>query len=120
MTIETEVRDMRSYVPDRTFDFIVADGCLHLIEREEWLKLIKRLQDATLPSGYHSITVFTDVLPSPYDMAAFTPGLFHEGELFTLYDGWIMHLQESYQFKDEHSGGIKHHHAVNKLVAQKR
>ena len=77
------------------------------------------MQAATLPGGYHSITVFTDVLPLPDDMVAFTGGLFHEGELFTLYAGWTIDLQTSYQFDDEHPGSVKHRHAVNKLVARK-
>jgi tellurite methyltransferase len=119
LTVATSIQDMRHYVPDSAFDLIIAEGCLHLIEREQWSPLIRRLQNATLPGGYHSITVFTDVLPLPEDMVPFTHGLFHEGELFTLYDGWTIHLQDSYQFDDEHPGSIKHRHAVNKLVAQK-
>jgi hypothetical protein len=111
---------MRYYAPDTPFDLIIADGCLHLIEREQWLLLIKRLQEATVPGGYHSITVLTDVLPLPKDMCACTLGLFHEGELFTLYDDWTVHLQTSYQFDDQHPGSVQHRHALNKLVAQKR
>ncbi|MEN6614298.1 MAG: methyltransferase domain-containing protein [Armatimonadota bacterium] len=117
--LTTEVLDMRSYMPNTLFDFIIAEGCLHLVEREYWSPLVDRLKEATAPGGYNDATVFTDTLPLPSDMIACTRGLFHEGELFTLYDGWTIHLQTSYQFDDEHPGSVKHRHAVNKLVAQK-
>lgn len=119
LTITTAVRDIRHYMPEAPFDFIIAEGCLHLIERDQWARLVPRLQEATRPGGYHDATVFTNVLPVPDDMAAFTHGLFHEGELFALYSDWTIHLQASYQFDDEHPGSVKHRHAVNKLVAQK-
>ena len=119
VTVATVVQDMRHYTPDTAFDLIIAEGCLHLIERDQWLLLVKRLQKIAPIGCYHDITVFTDVLPLPDDMVAYTHGLFHEGELFTLYDGWTIHLQASYQFDDEHPGSVKHRHAVNKLVAQK-
>lgn len=119
LSANTAVQDMRNYIPRTEFDLVISEGCLHLIERDQWLPLIGRLQDATVSGGYNNVTVFTDVLPLPADMIAFTHGLFHEGELFTLYDGWTIHLQASYQFDDEHPGSMKHRHAVNKLVAQK-
>ena len=45
--------------------------------------------------------------------------MFEEGELFGLYKDWEIILQKSFIDEDEHPGGIKHQHAVNKIIARK-
>ncbi|MBP1775532.1 MAG: hypothetical protein H6Q86_1538, partial [candidate division NC10 bacterium] len=46
-------------------------------------------------------------------------GLFREGELLEQYAGWRIALHRSYVLEDEHPGGIRHRHPVNKIVAQR-
>ncbi len=118
--VVTEVQDMRSYIFKDSYDLIVAHGCLHLIERECWMSLLDKIRTHTNPGGYNVIAVFTDKIPPPDDIKEFTVGLFHERELFQLYEGWRIILQESYEFDDEHPDSLKHRHAANKLVAQKQ
>ncbi|MCK5840813.1 MAG: methyltransferase domain-containing protein [Candidatus Sabulitectum sp.] len=115
--IQTVVADMSGYQIQGKFDFIVAHGSLHLLERVQWRKLIAQIQEHTLPGGYNAVTVFTDSVPASSDMEDFFIGLFQEGELFSIYSHWELLLQKSYIFEDEHPGRIHHVHAANKIVA---
>lgn len=120
LSVATEIQDIRTYVFKSTYDLIIAHGCLHLIEREHWINLINKMKSHTNTRGYNVIVVFTDRILPPDDLKDFTIGLFHEGELFEFYKGWRIILQQSYVLEDEHPGGIKHKHPLNKIVAQKQ
>jgi tellurite methyltransferase len=119
LSIKAEVRDMKNYRFEFEYDLIIAHGSLHLIERENWRKLISEMKTHTKSDGYNVVAVFTDILPPPADLKEFHVGLFKEGELFDLYQDWKTVSTESYVFKDEHPGGIRHIHPINKIVAQR-
>ena len=118
-TLRAEVADVRKRPLCGPYDLIIAHGLLHLLYRGDWAKLIKEMQRATSPHGYNVVAVFTDALPPPADLEPFTVGLFHEGELLERYAGWHIGFHSSYVLEDQHPGGIRHRHPVNKLVAQK-
>lgn len=120
VSMTAEVRDMRAYAYERKFDLIIAHGSLHLIERDDWLPLIHRIKAHTSVGGYNVIVVFTNALPPPDDLKDFHVGLFREGELFEFYNDWDVLLRQSYILEDEHPGGIRHRHPINKLVARKK
>ncbi|MGD9143231.1 MAG: methyltransferase domain-containing protein, partial [Dehalococcoidia bacterium] len=88
LTVDVSVCDMREYEFPHEFDLIVCQGCLHLIERDEWKKLIKRMKEFTSCGGYHITGVFTDTVPEPEDQRGLMVGLFKEGELFIEYRDW--------------------------------
>ena len=111
--------DRWTLVLTRPYDLIIAHGCLHLLEREHWGTLIEQIKSSTNQGGFNVIAVFTDTIPPPADLAAFTLGLFREGELFDRYAGWDIVLRKSYVLEDEHAGGNRHRHPINKIVAQK-
>ena len=117
--IHAEVCDMRKYSFPVAFDLIVCHGCLHLIEREDWKRLIAEMKRNTTDGGYHLIGVFTDAIPAPADLREFMVGLFHEGELFEHYSDWTILNKESHIFEDEHPGSPKHKHACNRITARK-
>lgn len=119
LSIRTEIHDMRTYDFKTTYDLIVIHGALHLIERGYWVPLLKDVKSYTNLGGYNVITVFTDKIPPPDDLRDFTIGLFHEEELFEFYEDWRIQLRRSYVLEDQHPGGIRHRHPINKLVAQK-
>ena len=81
--------------------------------------MLRALQDSTVPGGWNVVTVFTTRVPIPPDMLSYTPGPFAEGELARLYAGWSVDRYESNVFEDEHRGGVRHRHAVEKLVARR-
>jgi tellurite methyltransferase len=119
LKVRAEVGDMRSCHLDREFDLIVLHGCLHLIERAAWQQVLQRIKAHTAAGGHNVVAVFTDPLAPPHDLEAFCPGLFREGELFTYYEDWDVQVHRSYTVHDEHPGGIRHPHPVDKIVARK-
>ena len=119
LSVYASVCDMREYDFPGQFDLIVCLGCLHLIERDEWRLVLKRIQGCTISGGLNVVGVFTDTVPEPEDQRGLMVGLFKEGELFEHYREWNVIESDSFQFEDEHPGGIRHKHAANRLTAKK-
>ncbi|MBN1643661.1 MAG: methyltransferase domain-containing protein [Dehalococcoidales bacterium] len=119
LNIDARVDDMRAYKFDKYFDLIVCTGCLHLIKREEWQKVLLDLKKYTSRGGFHVVGIFTDKVPEPEDQKGLMVGLFKEGELFTYYQDWEIIESKSSVFEDEHPGGIRHKHAANSITARK-
>ena len=117
--INTQVMDMRQFEFTNSYDAIIAHGCLHLIPRVDWSGLLSRIKKYTNDLGYNIIVVFTNKLPPPEDLRPFHVGLFNEDELYDFYRDWKIIESRSYILEDEHPGGIRHRHPINKLVAQK-
>lgn len=118
-TINSSVCDMRTYAFPRCFDLVVCHGCLHLVERDEWQCILDRIKNGTVAGGLNVVVVFTDTVPEPEDHRGLMVGLFKEGELFEHYRDWHVLASDSFEFEDEHPGGIRHRHAGNRLTAQK-
>ncbi len=119
LDIESTVCDMRTYIFRRQFNLVVCHGCLHLVVRKEWKKLLFKIKENTMPGGLNVICVFTDKLPEPEDQKGLMTGLFKEGELVEHYQNWEILDNKSCEFQDEHPGGIKHRHALNSIFAKK-
>lgn len=118
LTIHCSVADMTSFEYAEEYDLIISHGCLHFAERNQWEKMIGQFKTHTDPFGFNVITVFTDAIPAPPDLAPFCVGLFPEGELYEMYSGWETILKKSYTFQDGHAGGTRPTHAANKLVVK--
>lgn len=119
LSIRTDVADMRAFRFPEDYDLIVAHGCLHLLTRPEWNRVIARMKEHTNPGGHNVVAVFTDRLPPPPDLEPFHLGLFREGELFEHYRDWEILQARGYLLEDEHPGGIRHRHPIDKLVAKR-
>lgn len=119
LDVRAWVQDIRDFIFKRAYDLIIAHGVLHLLEREDWMPLLCSMREHTTAGGWNVIVVFTDELPPPEDLAPHMKGLFREGELAELYAGWELERSESYILEDEHPGGIRHRHPINKVVARK-
>ena len=119
LDIDVSICDMRRYKFPHHFDLIVCQGCLHLIKREEWGNLIKRMKEYTTPGGQHIVGVFTDTVPEPEDQRGLMVGLFKEGELLEQYKDWEIINSNAYRFAHTHPGGISHEHAGNDIIARK-
>ncbi len=119
ISIDTDIQDMRDFFFKEKYDTVLAQYCFYLIEKEYWERLISDMKKNTREGGYNIISVFTDKLPTPDDLKEFALGVFNEGELFSFYTDWEIVLKKSFIEEDEHEGGIKHKHAINKIVARK-
>ncbi|MEX2283281.1 MAG: methyltransferase domain-containing protein [Gemmatimonadota bacterium] len=118
LKINASVDDITCMRINGRYDLIVCHGVLHLFPRDVWLRLLHSFKAATAPDGFNIIAVFTDALPAAPDLAPFTHGPFREGELAALYRDWQLERADSYRFEDQHPGGIRHQHALNKIVAR--
>ncbi|MFC1953328.1 methyltransferase domain-containing protein [Chloroflexota bacterium] len=119
LSVDATVCDMRGYKFDKEFDLIVCQGCLHLIKREEWQKVMVDMMQSTSGGGFHNIGVFTDTLPEPEDQRGLMVGLFKEGELFTYYNEWEIIKTKSSEFEHTHPEGPTHKHSINEIIARK-
>ncbi|MBC8145704.1 MAG: methyltransferase domain-containing protein [bacterium] len=119
VSINAVVADVCSYEISGQYDLIIAHGMLHLLRPECRDEVLSSMIANTKHGGFNVVAVFTDSIPSPDDLAPFTIGLFKEGEIFDRYRDWIIDEQRSYVLEDEHPGGIRHRHPINKVVAQK-
>jgi len=120
LDVRARVADLATYAFAGPWDLIVCHGVLHLLVRDTWARAIERMQGATAPGGANVVAVFTDRLPVPPDLAPFMGDLFRENELCAAYAGWDVESAESYVLADEHPGGIRHRHAIDKVVAWRR
>jgi tellurite methyltransferase len=122
LVVDTVVQDIRDWVIEirENFDLVLAHGCLHLIEPHHSCHVIEQMKTATKIGGYNVIAVFTDAIEPPDDLRPFIRGLFTDREIFSHYSDWQITQSYSYIFEDEHPGGIRHRHAVDKVVARKR
>lgn len=113
------VQDLETFAFPRDYDAIIAHGVLHLLPPPLRDPLLAGMQAHTVPGGWNVVAVFTDRIPSPPDLAPHTHGLFAEGELRDRYQGWEIEEWRAYTLQDEHPGGVRHSHAVNKIVARR-
>ncbi|MDO9391352.1 MAG: methyltransferase domain-containing protein [bacterium] len=118
--INAWVQDLAEYDFKDHYDLIISHGVLHLVTRDTWTGFVRGMKSHTRINGVNVIVVFTDALPIPADLAQHCIGLFAEKEIKNIYSDWAVEYFKSYDFYDTHPGGLKHHHAANKLIARKR
>ena len=111
--------DLNSFEFSRCYDLIISHGVLHLLERDVWARVIAQMKAHTRPSGVNVVAVFTDEIPPSDDLAPYVRGLFKAGELASRYADWRQEQATSYVLEDEHPGGVRHRHAIDKVVAWK-
>lgn len=117
--INTSVCDVLDFDFKDRYDLIIIHGVLQFIEREKQPKIIELLKKWTNNNGYHIIALFTDGEPVPDDLKDVMVGVFKEGEIKDYYNDWNIVMFESTKFHDEHDNGIKHYHAMNKIIVRK-
>ena len=119
LNINTCVCDALDYAFTQPYDLVIIHGVLQFIEREKQPRILDLLKRWTKIGGYHIVALFTDEEPVPDDLKDVMVGVFKEGEIKGYYQGWETAMFESRVFSDEHENGIRHTHAMNKIVAKK-
>ena len=119
LSVNAWVADLNTFRFSRAYDVIIAHGVLHLLEREVWSRLITEMKESTRIGGVNAVSVFTDEISPPSDMAPFAVGIFKVGELTGKYADWHQEQATSYILEDEHPGGLRHRHSIDKVVAWK-
>ncbi len=119
LDLNAAVCDICSFESEKNYDLVIMHGLLQFLEVEKRNKVIEKMKVLTEANGYHVIAVFTDELPLPEDLKEHLVGVFHDGEIRDFYKTWQEEMYQSYVFQDEHEGGIKHDHAINKAIYKK-
>lgn len=119
LPINTCVCDAMDFRFAHKYDLVILHGVLQFIAREKQPTILERLKNWTNEEGYHVVALFTDAEPVPDDLRDVMIGVFREGEIKGYYDDWNIRMFESRKFQDEHENGVRHCHAMNKIVAQK-
>ena len=118
LKINTVVCDAFGFKYTRKYDVIIIHGVLQFVEREKQAEMINLLKNQTAWGGYHIIALFTDAEPVPDDLKDVMIGVFREGEIKEYYSDWDIRMFETKKFNDQHENGVKHCHAMNKIVAR--
>lgn len=119
LDVQAWVQEIETFSFRREYDLVVAHGVLHLLKRDVRSRVLESIQRHTRAGGRNIVAVFTDRLPAPPDLASRMRGVFREGELLDYYRGWYVEDWQAYTLEDEHPGGVRHRHPINKIVAQK-
>lgn len=119
LNVNTYVCDVLEFEFKYKYDLIIVHGVLQFIEREKQTEIIELLKNWTEVNGYHIVALFTDEEPVPEDLKDVMVGVFKNEEIKDYYNEWEIKMFESYKFNDEHENGIKHCHALNKIVSKK-
>ena len=119
LNINTFVCDTLGFTFKHKYDLIILHGLLQFIEKEKQPQIITLLKQWTNAGGYHIAALFTDEEPVPEDLKDVMVGVFRAGEIKTYYQDWETVMFESRKFNDEHENGIRHCHAMNKIVTRK-
>ena len=119
LNINTYVCDALEFEFKHKYDLIIVHGVLQFIEREKQPEILELLKKWTNVNGYHIVALFTDEEPVPEDLKDVMVGVFKNEEIKDYYNEWEINMFEGYKFNDEHENGIRHCHALNKIVARK-
>jgi len=117
LAVRAWVEDAAAHAFSGSYDAVICHGVLHLFPPPVRARVLDGIRRGTKPGGANVIAVFTDKVPAPPDLAPFFHGLFREGELASCYADWRIELRDAYVFSDEHPGGFRHTHALEKVVA---
>jgi tellurite methyltransferase len=120
LKINSKVCDMRNFEFKEIYSLIVCQGCLHLIYKNEWKRVVNMMKASTEIGGYNVVGIFTDEVPEPEDQRGLMVGLANDGDLFEAYSDWEIIEKKKYQFEHEHPDGPKHKHSGNRLIARRK
>lgn len=119
LAVRARIQDLATFTFRRRYDLVIAHGVLHMLPREVWEPTIEAMKRHTVAGGRNVVAVFTDRLPPPPDLVPYMGDLFREGQLRDRYRDWTVELWKAYTLDDEHPGGVRHRHPINKIVARR-
>ena len=119
LNLNTWVCDVLDFDFQYPYDLIIIHGVLQFIDKSKQPTVIELLKKWTKAEGYHIIALFTDEESIPDDLKDVMVGVYKNEEIKDYYREWKIEMFENRKFRDVHENGIKHCHAMNKLIAKK-
>lgn len=106
--------------PNPPYDLVICYGVTHFLTRRERTLAYDRLQSWVQPGGLLAIAAFNTLVPIPEDLQAIMPDPpVGSTEVREAFAGWSMVFARSHVYDDEHEGGIRHTHSIDRLVLRK-
>ncbi len=119
LPISTMVCDIEDFPFKTSYDCIIIHGVLQFVSKQRQKRIIELLKKWTNSNGFHLIAVFTNEVPIPDDLKSIMIGVFSKQEIKEYYQDWTIVDFKEVIFQDEHENGLKHTHAMNKMIARK-
>jgi tellurite methyltransferase len=116
---EGDISDPRIGLGD--YDVVIAYGLMHCLRsRRKVHEVIRRLQDHTLPGGYHILCAFNDRSQNLAAHPGFTPTLIAHDEYVAAYNSWTLLLATDSDLHDVHpDNGLAHDHSLTRIFAKR-
>lgn len=119
VNVNAFVADINSFEVDGPFDVIYSTGSIQYLFEKNIDPFFRKIHSLTKLGGFVYFNVFVDkpFLPLPPDWDK-EEKMWHTGELFTHFKDWKIHSLKEVIFEDC-SGGIKHYHCMDSVMAEK-
>ncbi|NOS70151.1 MAG: class I SAM-dependent methyltransferase [Verrucomicrobia bacterium] len=109
-------------ITENAYDIVVAYGLFHCLRKPETVrKVVRELQRATRPNGYHAIVAlnsrFQDLRAAHPELS---PCLLAHGDYLSFYQQWNLIVKEDVDLTETHPHNkISHTHSITRILAQK-
>ena len=117
--IDAFVADINDFEINNQFDIIYSTGTIQYLFDNNIAPFFEKINRLTKKGGIVYFNVFVDKpfleLPSDWDKEE---KMWKTGELFGYFGDWKIHTIDEVIFEDN-SGGIKHYHCMDTIMAEK-
>ncbi len=120
MNVNVFKADILDYRLNTHFDILYSSGVLHYIKPQFREELFVNYKQYTNKNGLHVFNVFVSkpFIPQAPDKES-SANKWISGELFMYYHDWLIRECNEFYF-DCNSSGIKHKHAMNTIIVEKK
>jgi len=119
VNVNAFVADINDFETDEKFDIVYSTGTIQYLFEENIASFFEKISKITNIGGIVYFNVFVDKpfleLPPDWDKEE---KMWKTGELFTYFGNWKIHMIKESIFEDN-SGGVKHYHCMDSIMAEK-
>ncbi|MFE0733091.1 class I SAM-dependent methyltransferase [Streptomyces antibioticus] len=106
--------------PSPPYDLVICYGVTHFLQRPERALAYDRLRSWVGRGGMLAIAAFNTLVPIPEDLRALMPDPPSDSsEVLDAFAGWDVVFARSHVYDDEHEGGIRHTHSIDRIILQR-
>lgn len=111
--------DLRTAEPERGYDLVICYGVTHFLTHRQRMDVYRRLRSWVRPSGTLAVASFNTATPIPPDLRPLMPEPPKDRhEFLDAFAGWEVVRARSHTYQDEHEGGIRHTHSIDRLMVR--
>lgn len=119
VNVNAFVADINDFETDEKFDIVYSTGTIQYLFEENIASFFEIISKITNIGGIVYFNVFVDKpfleLPPDWDKEE---KMWKTGELFTYFGNWKIHMIKESIFEDN-SGGVKHYHCMDSVMAER-